>query len=235
MNIFVQIVNLFYAPAKLFNYIKIKKSWASFLVPLLIVIAVKTLFTYYIVYHPSYNELIKEKTMQVLEKQQVEEKNVQEILDNVTSDKIKIFSIVSAFFGKFVNIILLALIVLGLVKGISGMVIDFLTSCIIIALSSLIGTLEIIIRWIIIFFTDNININLSLLAFLPEGSETQLSGILASIVNPFDIWFIGICASGVSIITDANYKKTAIMFYVLWFVFYALVGVISFYTGGLNR
>ncbi len=208
----MNIMDIYFAPSKVFKAIKEKPRW---IMPIIIVLVVVTV-TAALTVHFSRDAIVARQEEAMIERGLTEEQ-MEQARQFTSGPIIVISSAVGALFFTVVLLALFTLIVnlfIPLFSGESG----FKTVFSVICYSALIAVPAAILKLILIGITKSPFVTTSLALLVPNLAKESFTYQLLSSFDFFVIWQMILVAMGINITNNVPKKNAYILIFIIWFV-----------------
>ena len=211
LNLFVRIQRVFYAPRTAFAAVRGQESAHDWLLPALLVCAVGI---------GAHHLTLDVGTPAV--QQQLES------LDEVERQRVEAFQAHSWMMipvGLFASLVVVGGVLLALVRSVFQAEVSYRQMLVVKAYAALVVAVEWAVRAVLVLATGDIGAHLGLGLFLSEEAAATLGGRVLMVLNPFDLWQIGIMGVGLNALADAPVRKAILALGLLW-LFWLVGGVV---------
>lgn len=216
MSIFEKILNVFIEPRKTFENLYQKPDW---IIPTTILVVVMVVFTMLVM--PIALPEQMEKQRQKYEERGMTDQEIERAMA-VGEKAGKIIGPISSGITSIVVVLVVAGVLLFIGNIILGGESSYKKMLAVVAYSSMIGILNLILLLPLILSKQTMNVNFSLAAFLSADSIKTITYQLLSKVDFFSIWNIFVTGIGFSVMYKFSTKKSIITIAVLYTI-YAVV------------
>jgi hypothetical protein len=205
-----KIINIFFSPAKVFQSLKEKPSWALPLVIVLVFVALTAVVTVI-----STKDVAMAKQEEILKERGMSDEQIQQAKVFMTGPLPVIFGAIGAIIVTGVILLIFALLLNILIPPFGG-VGSFARVFSVVCHSSLVMVPGNIIRLILIVLTKSLNATTSLAAFTPNlGRNSVVFQLLASF-DLFVIWEMILVAMGIRIANDLKKNNAYLLVLGIW-------------------
>lgn len=205
------IIKIFYAPIEVFEDIKERPAWALAFVVLLVITLISTAVLLPTVIQPSAIERIEET---------VPPERLEQALEFVSGTRFYITSLIGAVFGGafmiFFQTAVFSLILVMIVKEIEFKKVLSLT-----VYTGLVTIAGAIIKIPLMLAKKSMEVYTNLVLFAPFAEKGTFTFHFLTQIDFFVIWAMALFATGISVVTNLERKKSYILVFVLWLIFAA--------------
>jgi hypothetical protein len=205
-----KIFNIFFSPAKVFQSLKEKPSWALPFVIILVFVALTAVVTVI-----STKDVAMARQEEMLKERGMTEQQIEQAKVFLSGPLPVIFGAIGAIIVTGVILLVFALLVNVLIPPLGGAA-SFARVFSVISHSALVMVPGNIIRFILILVTKSLTVSTSLAAFTPNlGRNSILFQILASF-DVFTIWEMILVAMGIRIVSDLKQDRAYLLVFGIW-------------------
>lgn len=247
MSLAARLLNVFAVPGDVFEEVKVARhSAANWLVPMLIASVVGAISAIILFSQPAIQQQLREKQAQAMEQrleQQVQagkltrEKADQQLAMLATMfgpTMQKVFGSVGAVFYSVVRVLFWALVLWWLGRGWLRAPFGYLKAVEVTGLAGMIGVLGSIVTLLLQVNFSNPSASPSLALAVGEFDEKNVSHTLLAMVNLFEVWQMGVLASGLARLAGVPFVRAAFPLLVVWMIVMVVLGGLSALAVGLG-
>lgn len=205
-----KIINIFFSPAKVFQSLKEKPSWALPLVIVLIFIALTAVVTVI-----STKDVAMAKQEEVLKERGMSDEQIQQAKVFLTGPLPAVFGAIGAIIVTGVILLIFALLLNVLVPAFGG-VGSFARVFSVVSHSALVMVPGNIIRLLLILVTKSISATTSLAAFTPNLARNSVIFQILASFDLFTIWEMILVAMGIRIVNDLKKNNAYLLVLGIW-------------------
>ena len=224
----MSILNIYFAPSKVFSGLKEKPQWITPFVIILVVIAVTAAVTVSLT-----RETIMARQEQAFEERGLSEEQMEQARQFTSGPVIVISSVVSALIFTAILLLLFALITnlfIPLFGGESGFKKVFSVIC----FSALVTVPAAILKLIMIAMTKSPFVTTSLALFVPNLAKTSFAYQLLAGFDFFLLWEMILVAMGITITNNVVKKNAYILVFMIWVIsIFVGIGLGSIFNRGM--
>lgn len=207
-----KVLDIFYAPTKVFTSLKEKPEWVTPFVIVLVVIALTAALTVSMT-----RETVMVQQEEILRERGMTEEQIEQAMKFASGPAALIMSTI--FAPLVTAIILLAFAaVLNLFIPLFGGKGAFKHVFSVVCFSSLIKVPSAILRLILIAITKSLYVTASLALFVPNLAKTSFGYRLLAGIDFFIIWEMILVALGISITNEVRKNNAYILVFIIWIV-----------------
>lgn len=212
-------LDVFFAPTKVFTYLKEKPQWAVAFVIVLIVVTVVAAVSVGIA-----RDTILERQAEAMRERGMTEEQMEQALSVASGPLLYISSAVGAAIFTAIMLVLFAFILNLFIPVFSGTA-AFKTVFSLISHTALVKVLAAIVKLILIIMTKSIFVTTSLALLVPNMARESFGYQLLMGCDFFIIWEMILVAIGINITNDVPKKSAYILVFLIW--------VVSLFIGAL--
>lgn len=214
-----RLLDIYFAPTKVFTYLKEKPQWSVALIIILVVVGLAALVSVSIA-----RESIIERQAEALREQDMTEEQMERAQGFASGPFLYISSAVGAVVFTVVLLLLLAF-VLNLFIPVFGGTAAFKTVFSVVSHAALVVVLAAILKVILIAITKSIDVTTSLALLAPNMARDSFGYQLLAGCDFFVIWEMILVAIGINITNNVSKKNAYILVFLVW--------VVSLFVGAL--
>jgi hypothetical protein len=224
----MSILNIYFAPSKVFNALKEKPQWITPLVIILVVVAVTAAVTVSLT-----RETIMARQEEVFEERGLSEEQMEQARQFTSGPVIVISSVVFAVIFTALLLPLFALIT-NLFIPVFGGESRFKKVFSVICFSALVTVPAAILKVIMIAMTKSPFVTTSLALFVPNLAKTSFAYQLLAGFDFFLLWEMILVAMGITITNNVVKKNAYILVFMIWIVsIFVGIGLGSIFNRGI--
>lgn len=212
-------LDVFFAPTKVFTYLKEKPQWAVAFVIVLIVVTVVAAVSVGIA-----RDTILERQAEAMRERGMTEEQMEQALSVASGPLLYISSAVGAAIFTAIMLVLFAFILNLFIPVFSGTA-AFKTVFSLISHTALVKVLAAIVKLILIIMTKSIFVTTSLALLVPNMARESFGYQLLMGCDFFVLWEMILVAIGINITNDVPKKSAYILVFLIW--------VVSLFIGAL--
>jgi len=205
-----KIINIFFSPAKVFQSLKEKPSWALPLVIVLVFVALTAVVTVI-----TTKDVAMAKQEEILKERGMSEEQIQQAKVFMTGPMPVIFGAIGAIIVTGVILLLFALLLNVLIPALGG-VGSFARVFSVVSHSALVMVPGNIIRLLLIVVTKSLYATTSLAAFTPNLARNSIAFQLLASFDLFTIWEMILVAMGIRIANDMKKNNAYLLVFGIW-------------------
>ena len=237
----VLLANIYAAPGEAFDSLRGQPArWPHWLVPVLLAGVVGVLSVWVMFSQPAIVQQIEDAQNQRYEQLVADGKMTQEQVDQMQQRMgglqmtiARIAGMVGAILGTFIWLFLLALVFFLTLRWIFHAPLAYMKTVEIVGLSLMIGVLGGLVTTLLMVITGSMFANLGPVLFLGEFDAQNKLHLLASSVNVFTLWWLGVVALGLARVSNVAFSKLALLLYGLWALLRLLIIFSGLGSGGM--
>ncbi len=214
-----RMLDVFFAPTKVFTYLKEKPQWAVAFVIVLIVVTVVAAVSVGIA-----RDTILERQAEAMRERGMTEEQMEQALSVASGPLLYISSAVGAAIFTAIMLVLFAFILNLFIPVFSGTA-AFKTVFSLISHTALVKVLAAIVKLILIIMTKSIFVTTSLALLVPNMARESFGYQLLMGCDFFVLWEMILVAIGINITNDVPKKSAYILVFLIW--------VVSLFIGAL--
>jgi hypothetical protein len=212
-------LDVFFAPTKVFTYLKEKPQWAvAFIIVLVVVTAVAAISV------GIAREQILERQVEAMRERGLTEEQMEQALSVASGPLLYISSAFGAAFFTAIILILFAFI-LNLFIPLFGGSSAFKTVFSVVSHSALVIVFGAIVKFILVILTKSVFVTTSLALLVPNMARESFGYHLLTGCDFFIIWEMILVAIGINITNNVPKKNSYILVFLIW--------VVSLFAGAL--
>lgn len=240
MSLAARLLNVFAVPGDVFEEVKAARhSAANWLAPMLIASVVGVISVVILFSQPAIQQQLREKQAQAmeqnLEKQVQAGKLTREKADQQLAMMEKVFGptmqkvlgSVGAVFYSVVRVFFWALVLWLLGRGWLHARFGYLKTLEVAGLAGMIGVLGAIVTLLLQVNFSNSAASPSLALAVGDFDQKNVSHVLLAMVNLFEVWQVGVLASGLARLAGVPFLRAAFPLLVVWMVVTVVLGGLS--------
>jgi hypothetical protein len=237
----VLLANVYAAPGEVFDSLRgLSARWPHWLVPALLAGVVGVISVWIMFSQPAIVQQIEDAQNQRYEQLVADGKMTQEQVDQMQQRMgglqmtiARIAGTIGALIGTFVWLFLLALVFFGIMRWIFRRPLPYMKIVEIVGLSLMIGVLGGLVTTLLMVITGSMFANLGPVLFIGEFDAKNKLHLLASSVNVFTLWWLGVFALGLARVSQVAFAKLAVLLYGLWAMLRLLIIFSGLGSGGM--
>lgn len=205
-----RMLDIFFAPTKVFTYLKEKPQWAAALIIVLIVVTVVAAVSVGIA-----REAILERQAEAMRERGLTEEQMEQALSVASGPLLYISSAVGAAIFTALLLVVFAF-VLNVFIPVFGGTAAFKTAFSLVCHTALVKVLAAIVKLILIIITKSIFVTTSLALLVPNMARESFGYQLLMGCDFFVIWEMILVAIGINITNNVPKKSAYILVFIVW-------------------
>jgi hypothetical protein len=231
----VRLANVFAAPGEVFDGLRGQPAAVTnWLVPATLAAVVGMISVWVMFSQPAILQQLEDMQTQRYEQLVADGKLTQEQADQIQKQMGdfqmtigRIAGTVGALFATFAWLFLLALVFFLMMRWFFHAPLPYMKIVEVVGLSQMIGVLGGLVTTLLMVITGSMFSNLGPVLLLSDFDSANKLHLLASSVNVFTIWWLGVLALGLARVSDRSFATLALTLYGLW----AALRLIIVYSG----
>jgi hypothetical protein len=226
MSLAARLMNIFPAPGEVFEEVgRSKPSILNWLVPVALSCVAAVISVFIIFSQPAVQQQMREQQEQQLEKMvasgkmKAEDKEkAQATMESVGLSIAKIAGAVGAVVGSFVWLLIIAAVLRILGKVVFHAQFSFAKALEVAGLSTMITLLGAIVQTLLVLVKGNMLVSLGPTLYIGEIDPSNKIHLLLSSLNVTTLWYVGVLAVGLAMVSRGSTGKAALWLFSLWAV-----------------
>jgi hypothetical protein len=145
----------------------------------------------------------------------------------------RIAGTVGALFATFLWLFLLAVVFFLMLRWCFGAPLPFMKVVEVVGLSQMIGVLGGLVTTLLIVITGSMFTNLGPVLLIPDFAADNKLHLMASSVNVFTLWWLGVLSIGLARVSNRSFTKLAFVLYGLWAALRLIIVFSGLGAGGM--
>ena len=220
-----RMANVFAAPGEVFDEVKsAPASVANWLVPAVLLALVGIVYAFVLFSQPSIQQQIREQQEQAIEQMVKDGKRTQAEADQALAaiekfsgpTMMKVYGSFAAVIGSFIKILWWGFVVWMLARWLFKVRVPYMKAVEVAGLAAMISVLGAVVSLFLAVTMGNMFATPSLALLVDDFSPTNKTHLLLGAVNFFNLWLVGVLASGLARLGGVSFGKAALILFGFW-------------------